>query len=366
MYLCSKNITVKYLLISFILASCTSTNLYQGLAEVNQPLSVIKVQALNEYNNFSDESLNLIFESDKTILKDDNDIELIRELKRNYQKIIQKDSFKISLHPNEENSKKIIKLIYELNLPIRIQWSANDKKNFPEDFRTSKVNNFCSSIYEDALSSIINTLNGNDGDTLIIYSTEYEYLLNQFDSLNSDKYLVKLNSKSFQDFASTILEVNQSNDRYRRILNINPNQNLQFNPRTREDISNIIILINPSDYKSIVPSLRYFGENSYNYYNFISALEGIMNPMQLLDYENSYIPMSNQTLNKIRNNKITSMDGYLELAVLNDWLIAEIFKQSGIRSGTISGMTGRLNFSSGSCIKRNITLKKMKPDLIST
>ena len=91
MYLCSKNITVKYLLISFILASCASTNLYQDLEEVNQPLSVIKLQSLNEYNNFSDKSLSLIFESDKTILKDGYDIELIRELKRNYQKIIEKE-----------------------------------------------------------------------------------------------------------------------------------------------------------------------------------------------------------------------------------------------------------------------------------
>ena len=117
MYLCSKNITVKYLLISFILASCASTNLYQDLAEVNQPLSIIKVQGLNEYNNFSDESLSFIFESDKMNPKDGYDVELIRELKRNYQKIVQKDSFKISLHPNEENSKKIIKLILHDLLP---------------------------------------------------------------------------------------------------------------------------------------------------------------------------------------------------------------------------------------------------------
>ena len=96
MYLCSKNITVKYLLISFILTSCASTNLYQDLAEVNQPLSAIKLQTLNEYNNFSDESLSLIFKSDKTILKDGYDIELIRELKGNYQKIIKKEYFAIS------------------------------------------------------------------------------------------------------------------------------------------------------------------------------------------------------------------------------------------------------------------------------
>ena len=42
----------------------------------------------------------------------------------------------------------------------------------------------------------------------------------------------------------------------------------------------------------MIPALRYHGGNGFKYINFISALEDILNPHQLLDYEDSFIPIS--------------------------------------------------------------------------
>ena len=62
---------------------------------------------------------------------------------------------------------------------------------------------------------------------------------------------------------------------------------MNFNPRSRSDIKQIIMLLNPQEFKAMIPALRYHGGNKFKYINFISSLEGLDNSLQLLDYEDS-------------------------------------------------------------------------------
>ena len=151
-----------------------------------------------------------------------------------------------------------------------------------------------------------------------------------------------------------------------KISNLNPNQNLNFSPRPRSDFKQIIIILNPQEYKSMIPSLRYHGGSNFIYLNFISSLEEISTPLQLLDYEDSWTPASIYLTSKIKNDEPASLKNFLELGALHEWLLLQILKQAGVQSAKINGVTGSIVYQSNSCAKRDIPLQRISSDLISS
>jgi len=181
---------------------------------------------------------------------------------------------------------------------------------------------------------------------------------------NNRKFMkVKYDSSDFQEFSAEILEINSSKKRFNKISKINPNQNLNFTPRPRYDFKQIIILLNPKEYKSMIPALRYHGGNSFKYLNFISSLEAINAPLQLQDYEDSWAPISVYTISKIQKDNAESLERYLEVGALNEWLILQVLQQAGIQSAKINGITGEIIYKSNGCAKREIPLKKISTNL---
>ena len=162
------------------------------------------------------------------------------------------------------------------------------------------------------------------------------------------------------------MEINFSEKRYKKISSLNPNQNLNFVPRPRADVEQVIIFLKPQEYKSMIPALRYHGGNRFEYLNFISSLEDILNPLQLLDYEDSFIPISDYLTTQIIENEYTSMERFLELGVLNEWLLLQVLKQAGVRSAKVNGITGIVTYQSNTCAKRRIPMQKVRSDLFST
>ena len=149
----------KYLLnflVILILASCSTTsknfnaNSKGFLTEDNSK----NFEDLYSYQSFSIQDLEKIqkvIDSQTLDQKQQNEAEL---LKKNYQKILSKKSYSLALQPDHKYSKKLIELIYKLNLPIKILWSETDQITLPENLLSQKINGFCSSLYEDAIKSI--------------------------------------------------------------------------------------------------------------------------------------------------------------------------------------------------------------------
>ena len=116
----------------------------------------------------------------------------------------------------------------------------------------------------------------------------------------------------------------------------------------------------------MIPALRYHGGSNFIYINFISSLEEINTPLQLLDYEDSLTPASIYLTSKIKNDEPVSLKNFLELGALHEWLLLQILKQAGVQSAKINGVTGSIVYQSNSCAKRDIPLQRISPDLISS
>jgi len=363
-----KNKYIKHVLTLSILASCSSTPLDLVTSSDKSYTKVFKrdLRDISAYNSF--------FENDLATMQDiiDNqkltqsELQDLKLLKKNYQKILRKDKYQIELNPREKYSKELIKLIYQFNLPINISWNENKPNIIPENLLQKKIGGFCASLYDDSINSINKEISKISGAILVIFSEEYSSIIKNIKSINSKIYIAKYNSENFQEFAGEKLGINLSRSRFKKISSLNPNQAMNFNPRSRSDIKQIVILLKPQEYKSMIPALRYHGGNKFKYVNFISSLQDLNDPLELLDYEDSYTPISFFLSRKIQNEHSTSMEYFLEYGVLGEWLLNQVFTQAGIQSATINGVTGIIFYSSNSCSRREISLQKISSDLFST
>ena len=229
-----------------------------------------------------------------------------------------------------------------------------------------KIDGFCSSLYDDSIFSINKEVSKNSGSVLVIYSDQYASIAKKIKSANSKIYSVNYDSSDFQEFAAKLLEINLSENRFKRISNLNPNQEMNFNPRSRSDINQIIMLLSPQEFKAMIPALRYHGGNKFKYINFVSSLEGLNNSLQLLDYEDSYTPISFFLSRKIQNKGTISIEDYLEYGVLSDWLLDQVLEQAGIQSAIKNGATGIIFYNLNTCNSREIPLQKISSDLFAT
>ena len=360
-----KNKYLLHFLTLIILASCSTTSkiLIPNSNEILKGNSLKNFEDIYDYQSYFEDDLEKIQKAIDSQKLDQKELKNAKILKRNYQKILSKKEYTLDLNLNQKYSKELIELVYKLNLPINIFWAESNRVSLPENLLSQKVNGFCSSLYEDAISSLKREINKNTDSILIIYSQEYESLIQDLEPNNRNFMKVKYDSSDFQGFSAEILGINSSNKRFKKISNLNPNQNLNFTPRPRYDFKQIVILLNPQEYKSMIPALRYHGGNKFKYLNFISSLEAIKVPLQLLDYEDSWAPISVYTISKIQKDNSESLERHLELGTLNEWLLLQVMKQAGVQSARIHGITGRIIYKSNSCTKREIPLKKISTDL---
>jgi len=350
-----------------ILASCSTTSKHLQVDSIESIRHSSKdFQEMLAYQNFSLNDLKAIQGMIDRDIFNKEQLQNAKVLKNNYQKLLSKNKYTIELKFNQQYSKEIIKLIYKSNLPVKILWDEKNQNSLPGNLFSDKINGFCSSIYNDAISSINDAIIRRSDPILIIFSKKYEPFIKEIKSGNLNYIAKQYDSNNSQEFAAEVLGVNFSEKRFNKISSLNPNQNLNFVPRPRHDLTQVIVLLNPQEYKSMIPALRYHGGNNFEYFNFISSIEDIINPLQLLDYEDSWTPISQYLKTKIQKDRSISLEKFFELGALHEWLLLQLFKQAGVQSAEINGVTGSIIFKSNSCSKRIIPLQKISTDLISS
>lgn len=362
-----KNIVIHIITIGVILASCSSTN--NNSLAFNSSKIIASPGSPNQYFKYDNFDVGVINElnNDFNLQSFEQEEKIrIKKLRNNLKKISSKESFLLNLDKTNIHSLKLVELIYRLELPISIKWSDEGQGIKFEDLLAKTVPGFCSSLYQDAMDSIALETIRADQKSMVIFMENYSLAVERLAKLIPGIKLIEFDSNNPQDFAAMLLGVNNSQKRFIKIKNLNPNQEFKFLPRSRDDIQKIILILEPSQYKSLLPALRYHGVSNFEYTNFISVLENLNSINQLLDFENTLIPISENIVAKIKAQKIRSLENITSNAILSDWLLIEIMNQSGIGSADISGMTGRLEFQKGSCAKRKVPLNMVNSKWVSS
>ena len=363
-----KNTVITFISSVVILASCTSANINHSNENFILEES-LQAKDVKKYFGYKDFSAKAIMELDLYIKNSQLRSDALNDLKKlrsNIRKIASKEAFIIYAEKSNVHSFELIQLIYGLDLPIQIKWDQSDKKYISQNLLSEAPLSFCSSLYEDALETVATEVSSSSNSALLVYSEgfsdEKNFLTDQFPKINS----ILFNKSDPQQFAAEVLGINSSNKRFKSITSLNPNQKLEFSARPRGDIQKIFFLLQPNQFQSILPAFRYHGGDKFQYVNFIASLENLNNINQLLDFENSSIPLSDRISQSIQSREIISLESIMQRSMLHDWLLIEIIKQAGIRSADIDGMTGALEFQRNSCAKRNLPMQRINSSWINS
>ncbi|MDA9978712.1 hypothetical protein N9E88_00430 [Gammaproteobacteria bacterium] len=363
-----KNTVITFISSAVILASCTSANINHSNENFILEESV-QVKDVNKYFGYNDFSAKAIGDLDlyiKDSLLGSNELNNFKKLRSNIKKITSKEAFVINAGKSNIYSLELIQLIYSVNLPIQIKWDEYDKKYISQNLLSEAPLGFCSSLYQDALETIVTEVSSSSNLALLVYSEvfsdEKKFLTNKFSNINS----ILFKQDDPQLFAAEILGINSSNKRFQKITNLSPNQKLEFSARPRGDAQKIFLLLEPDQFQSVLPAFKYHGGNKFQYVNFISSLVALNNINQLLDLENSSVPLSGRLSRAIRSKEIVSLESIIQRSMLHDWLLVGIMKQAGIRSAEIDGMTGTLKFQRNSCTKRSLPMQKINSNWINS
>ena len=362
-----KNKYIKHFIALIILASCatTSENMLVN-SSTSEERSLRNFQGIFDYESYALDDMKSFQRIIDSGVLNQEQLKDTKLLINNYKKILSKKKYTLELKPDQQYSQELIELIYKFGLPIQISWNEKNKNSISENLLTNKIDGFCSSLYDDAIASINKEITRDSDSILVIYSKEYASFINALKFNDSNLIATEYNSTNFQEFSAKVLGVDFSEKRFKKISDLNPNQNIKFNPRPRTDLNQVIIFLKPQEYKSMIPALRYHGGSNFKYINFISSMEDITDSKQLLDYEDSWVPISTNLASKVRNDTSATLEKYLELGVLNEWLLINILKQAGVKSAKINGITGNIIFKPNSCAKRVIPLQKISADLFSS
>ena len=363
-----KNTVITLIGFIAILASCTSAKINHSNENfiLEESLQAKDVKQYFSYKDFSAKTISELNSYIKDSQLSSDELNNLKKLLSNIRKIASKEYFIIYTGKSNIYSFELIQLIYDLDLPIQIKWDQSDKKYISQNVLSEAPLGFCSSLYEDALETIATEVSGSSDSALLVYSEgfsdEKNFLTDQFPKINS----ILFNKSDPQQFAAEVLGINSSNKRFKSITSLNPNQKLEFSARPRGDIQKIFFLLQPNQFQSILPAFRYHGGNKFQYVNFIASLEALNNINQLLDFENSSIPLSDRISQSIQSREIIALESIMQRSMLHDWLLVEVIKQAGIRSADIDGMTGALEFQRNSCTKRNLPMQRINSSWIDS
>ena len=370
-------------------ATSSNNSLYSNeLTNDSEPIQVLSVEELFYIRDLDTEELinkrAVITESIKYKgLSKSQLVELNLIANSSYAKPYTKNIIKY-LYKNDEALKKNKRIVISLDIDevyknYLIQAIANlgwnielifDKNN-PDIFISSNILDenlpgFCSSFQRDQAASIEKVIFRKNSseyqDTLVIYEdafkSEHFELLNNYKNIRSALYT----NNSYEIFASNILGVSESANRFKKINALLPNIKINNIPRVRQDIKNIYFLMSYEKAKGLVPAFRYNYSIDINSYASINLIKNISDLNKIIDFESLIIPAPHQLGDIIfleQFSKNTLLKERLIYDNLHDLIISIYLQKTGIQNAIINGRSGILFMKAGQCTRRELPLKKI-------
>ena len=279
----------------------------------------------------------------------------------------------LAINIDEEYKNTLIHAAANIDSKINLIFESDTENIISKNILNEALPGFCNSFHQDQLNSIEEVIFSNNEfeqkETLIIYEKTFKNqerrLSNNFNNVRS----VLFSNENYEDFASNVLGVAESTERYKKINALLPNIKINYMPRVRQDINNIYFLMSYKNAKGLVPAFRYNYSIDINSYAPSNLIESINNINGIVDFESLIIPTPNHFGDDIflkQFEKNASIKDRLIFDNLYDLLLTRYLSQNDIKETYVNGRSGILYLKEGKCITRKLPLKRINSDGVFT
>ena len=277
----------------------------------------------------------------------------------------------IKLQTSNKNKEIILEHLLEQDFNFSVEFNIENSYKLNNNIVSSNLKYFCNSFIQDQnmhLESLIfDSTRNNKKKILIIYSKNYEKDASKIRNKYPNELYFYLDREDYDYRIREILGVNNSFNKNTQILSFDKSLKIEHSPRIRNDISKIYYLLDYDFGKTVVPIVRNYAFE-IDSYSSSEIFHDASNIKKLVDFENLYIPLSDEILEKIKKNKnIKSIENELEKLLIEDLVLIEKVYQNNLFKKNLMLNTGAQGIQNNNkCIKRNLSISRISSSELSS
>ena len=276
------------------------------------------------------------------------------------------DEIKTKVQFSIQTSNKNKELIIENLLIDDVKFSVNfDDENayiLRDDVLNSNLKYFCNSFLEDQRKilekRIFNQVNNKNKNVLVIYTNEFKKIYSDLVKKYPNEEYLLIDNENYESQIRKILNVDSSLKKYSQISRLYNGDEISHSPRVRNDIASIYFLAGYELGKTIVPIFRSYALG-IDFYSSSEIFHGANDIKKLVDFENTYIPISKKLITDIATKDTSILIKEIENSLIKDLIdIEKIYQNNLFREKNIP-LSGNLRIQRNSCIKRGLSFWKV-------
>ena len=277
-------------------------------------------------------------------------------------KEVSKIKIQLSIQTNQENKEKIIELLLKDQTKFLVNFDKQNSYNMEDDVLDSNLKYFCKSLLEDEREVIENAIfkdkKSEDKKVLIVYSKKYKDVANELKNKYPNQSYFAINISNYEKQIKDILNVDMSLNRNNRLSKLDYSIQILHTPRIRNDIMGIYFLTDYNTGKTIVPIFKSYTLDT-KFYSSTEIFHDASNFKKLVDFENTFVPITNKMLEEIYDKNGISIKSEIETILIKDFLMIEKIHQNNLFRDEIIPLTGNLKIKRNGCLDRNLGLWKV-------
>ena len=268
----------------------------------------------------------------------------------------------LDLQTSNKYKEKIIESLLRNEIKFTINFSKENSYILDQNIFNSNLKYFCNSMMEDERktleSNIFNNKRNENKKILVVYFKEYEDIVLELKKKypNEEYHLIKMNDYDSQ--IKRILYVDLSIKNYSELSRLDNNIELLHSPRVRDDFTGIYFLSNYDSGKTVVPIFRSYALD-IDYFSSTEIFHDASDIKKLVDFENTFIPITNKMIENISKKQIVSIKDEIENTLIKDLLTVEKIYQNNLFRKDIVPDSGNIKVKRNNCINRNLRLWKV-------
>jgi len=277
----------------------------------------------------------------------------------------------IKLQTSNKNKEIILEHLLEQDFNFSVEFNIENSYKLNNNIVSSNLKYFCNSFIQDQnmhLETLIfDSTRNNKKKILIIYSKNYEKDASKIRNKYPNELYFYLDREDYEYRIREILGINNSFNKNTQILSFDKSLKIEHSPRIRNDISKIYYLLDYDFGKTVVPIVRNYAFE-IDSYSSSEIFHDASNIKKLVDFENLYIPLSDEMLEKIKKNKnIKSIENELEKLLIEDLvLIEKVYQNNLFRKNLMLNTSTQRIQNNNKCIKRNLSILRISSNELSS
>ena len=274
----------------------------------------------------------------------------------------------LTIKTSNKNKELIIDSLFEENILFSLDFDKEDSYELSDDLINSQMKYFCNSIIKEEKifieSKIFKSNKTKNKKILVIYSDPHIEFVNSLKEKYPEELYFSINESNYEQKIAEILNTVLSLKNFEEVSTIDKSLQIEHLPRVRNDISKIYFVTDYDIGKTIVPEIKSYTLN-IPLYSSSEIFHDAVDLKKLVDFEGSYVPISNQLIRNIPSDTNTNIKNEIEKLLIKDFLTIEKVHQNNLYSKNIQLKTGNGEIKKNSCIKRNLNFWKVSTNDIT-